>query len=103
MALITRMTALALRHGYRLEISTQEEAWVAQPLYQPVRGSSAPCRPANFAQDQALQTNGYDCGVWVLCVIAAVLRGYAIPAISETHLPAMRRLLCDLVLSLPYN
>ncbi|KAK7046827.1 hypothetical protein R3P38DRAFT_3422619 [Favolaschia claudopus] len=33
MLLIRRMAFLALRHGHHLEVSTEEEPWIAQPLY----------------------------------------------------------------------
>ncbi|KIK10554.1 hypothetical protein PISMIDRAFT_20283 [Pisolithus microcarpus 441] len=29
------------------------------------------------------QTNGYDCGIWVLAQMAAILRGYEVTGIEE--------------------
>jgi hypothetical protein len=37
MVFITRLTLLANRHAHALHISTQEDAWVAQPLFRLVR------------------------------------------------------------------
>ncbi|KAJ7349923.1 hypothetical protein DFH08DRAFT_648893, partial [Mycena albidolilacea] len=68
MLLIKRMTFIAGRYGHRMYISTEDETWTARPL----------CDERN-----PLQSNGYDCGVWVLCMIASVLRGFHTTNISE--------------------
>jgi len=44
-----------------------------------------------------LQNNGFDCGVWVLGVIAAVLRGHHMPGISQDDIPRFRKLLHGLI------
>jgi Ulp1 family protease len=50
-----------------------------------------------------MQTNGYNCGVWVLACIAAVLRGYHLPAIKESDIVVFRSFLSHLALSLPVS
>ncbi|TFK69138.1 hypothetical protein BDN72DRAFT_768358 [Pluteus cervinus] len=45
-----------------------------------------------------LQTNSYDCGVWVLAFIASLLRGYDIPGIPEAQIPVLRERLYEAVL-----
>ena len=42
---------------------------------------------ADNHQVDCLQTNGYDCGVWVLASIAAVLRGFDVTGFSKTDIP----------------
>ncbi|KIK12535.1 hypothetical protein PISMIDRAFT_120727 [Pisolithus microcarpus 441] len=44
------------------------------------------------------QTNGYDCGVWVLAQMAAVLRGYEVTGIEECNISRFRHYLCVLIL-----
>ncbi|KAF8120229.1 hypothetical protein EV363DRAFT_1191626 [Boletus edulis] len=48
-----------------------------------------------------LQSNNYDCGIWVLASIAAVLRGYDVTGLSEGDITCFRQYLHALVLSLP--
>ncbi|KAJ7309971.1 hypothetical protein DFH08DRAFT_719066 [Mycena albidolilacea] len=89
MLLVTRMAVLAHRHGYPLHISTQDlgEAWIAQPLF----------------DGRPLQSNGYDCGIWVVCMIGALLRGHADTSLVEMNMGAVRRVLSDHILTLPYS
>ncbi|OSD03347.1 hypothetical protein PYCCODRAFT_1477197 [Trametes coccinea BRFM310] len=47
-----------------------------------------------------LQTNGYDCGVWVLACIAALLRGYHSVQLSPTGIAQFRSDLLGLIVSL---
>jgi hypothetical protein len=56
----------------------------------------------NYQVDR-LQTNGYDCGVWVLASIAAVLRGFDVMGFSETDIPWFRQFIMYHVLSLPIS
>ncbi|KAJ7841922.1 hypothetical protein B0H14DRAFT_2359849 [Mycena olivaceomarginata] len=88
LVLITRMVLVANRHGHELHISTQDEDWLATPL---------------FDERRPLQTNDYDCGVWVLSAILSVLRGFHTSNISEALIPSMRRLLTDHILGLPFT
>jgi Ulp1 family protease len=48
-----------------------------------------------------LQTNQYDCGLWVLGTIAATLQGYHLPDLIEDDMVQVRKFLGDIVLSLP--
>jgi len=43
------------------------------------------------------QTNGHDCGVWVLVQIAAILRGYDLTNIKEDDIHHFRHFLLVLV------
>ncbi|KAG1769968.1 hypothetical protein EV702DRAFT_1181682 [Suillus placidus] len=49
----------------------------------------------------ALQTNGFDCGVWVLAMIAATLHGYHCTALGEGDMHVFRYYLRTLVLQIP--
>ena len=43
------------------------------------------------------QTNGHDCGVWVLAQLAAILRGYEVTSIEENDIHHFRHFLQVLV------
>ncbi|KAJ7878978.1 hypothetical protein B0H14DRAFT_3774904 [Mycena olivaceomarginata] len=88
MVLINRLTLLANRHNHPLQISTQQDAWVAQPLFQ---------------LGEPSQTNGYDCGLWVLCTIAAVLRGFDCSTLSEGQMRLVRTTFVNHILTLPFT
>ncbi|KIK14419.1 hypothetical protein PISMIDRAFT_117052, partial [Pisolithus microcarpus 441] len=47
------------------------------------------------------QTNGYDCGLWVLAQIAAMLRGYKITGLREEDMIRFQRFLYMQVLCIP--
>ena len=47
------------------------------------------------------QSNCYDCGIWVLVGIAAVLCGYDVTGLCEENIAHFRQYLGALVLSLP--
>ncbi|OCH83804.1 hypothetical protein OBBRIDRAFT_742683 [Obba rivulosa] len=48
----------------------------------------------------SVQTNGSDCGIWILAVIAAQLRGFDTTALREDDIPDFRKYLCHLVTKL---
>ncbi|KIK11113.1 hypothetical protein PISMIDRAFT_123271, partial [Pisolithus microcarpus 441] len=48
-----------------------------------------------------IQTNGYDCGLWVLAQIAAVLRGCEITGLREEDMIMFRKFLYIQVLRIP--
>ncbi|KAF8444153.1 hypothetical protein L210DRAFT_3611346 [Boletus edulis BED1] len=48
-----------------------------------------------------VQTNNYDCGIWVLATVAATLRGFHVTSLTERDMPAFRAYLHNCVLSLP--
>lgn len=52
-------------------------------------------------QGRPRQTNGYDCGLWVLCMMAAIMRGYRDVQVSEVDMPWVRAVLRDHVQTLP--
>ncbi|KAI0259639.1 hypothetical protein BC834DRAFT_833182, partial [Gloeopeniophorella convolvens] len=45
---------------------------------------------------QRLQNNNYDCGVWVLAVLTAVLRGFHMVRLPESRIPLFRQYLARL-------
>lgn len=47
------------------------------------------------SQDEALQTNLYDCGLWVLATIAAALRGFDVTGFAEADMPWFRKYLLN--------
>lgn len=79
MELIQRFKQMAKDMGQPLT-AEQEGGWTAQPIV-----------------STKLQHNGVDCGVWVLAVVAAVLRGYRMTSVSEKEMGQLRTLLHDLI------
>lgn len=75
MAFITSLVLCSNREGHPLHIIT-EEGWTAQPLLA-----------------QAVQSNSYDCGLWVLAAIAAVLRGKHTTGLVESEIGVFRQAL----------
>ncbi|KAJ7692186.1 hypothetical protein B0H14DRAFT_3531594 [Mycena olivaceomarginata] len=70
MLLIHRMVELANKHGHALHISTLEDLWEGSAAFHPWYGVPAP-------------NHSYDCGAWVLCMMAAVMRGHFTTGVSE--------------------
>lgn len=48
-----------------------------------------------------LQTNSFDCGLWVLACIAANLRGYNVTGLEEADMVWFRQWITRLVMSIP--
>ncbi|KAJ7828174.1 hypothetical protein B0H13DRAFT_2437996 [Mycena leptocephala] len=90
MVLVTRLVALSNRNQHPLHVSTEDpsERWVAHPL---------------FTVGHPRQTNGYDCGLWVLCMMAAIMRGHRDVRLSESEMPWVRGVLRDHVKTLPFT
>ncbi|KAG9310616.1 hypothetical protein JVU11DRAFT_9183 [Chiua virens] len=82
MKLISRLHGIAAEHHKEFHADTTVE-WVARPILL-----------------EAVQTNGYDCGVWVLSTVAALLRGHDATELKERDMLPFRRYLHDLVLSI---
>ncbi|KAK1227414.1 hypothetical protein PQX77_009561, partial [Marasmius sp. AFHP31] len=59
-------------------------SWIAKPL-----------------QVARLQNNGHDCGVWVLWVIATLVRGYDFASITEQGIERFRKFLSQLIRTVP--
>jgi Ulp1 family protease len=53
------------------------------------------------SQNHGQQTNGHDCGLWVLCTLAAVMRGFAGAEVYEGDMPTVCTLFADLIRTLP--
>ncbi|KAJ7876976.1 hypothetical protein B0H13DRAFT_1893443 [Mycena leptocephala] len=77
MVLIMRLVALSNRNQHPLHVSTEDpsERWAAHPL---------------FTVGHPWQTNSYDCGLWVLCMMAAIMWGYRDVHLSEDDMPWVR-------------
>ncbi|KAK6992439.1 hypothetical protein R3P38DRAFT_3330946 [Favolaschia claudopus] len=87
MLLMTRLVALANRNSHPLHVSTEDptDRWQARPLFK-----------VGFPR----QTNDYDCGVWVLSMMAAFMRGHQETALTESNVPYVRDLLKRHILTL---
>ncbi|KAI1788529.1 hypothetical protein LXA43DRAFT_894498 [Ganoderma leucocontextum] len=81
-SLLYRLHRLATDRGYAAPPVTAR--WKAYPLVQP-------------KQDAALQHNGYDCGVWVLAAIAAILRGFTSVDLPHERMAEFRQRLLALI------
>ncbi|KAF8425356.1 hypothetical protein L210DRAFT_3653217 [Boletus edulis BED1] len=80
MKLVTRLEQVA--HHHDREMFTDKSAqWTARPVV-----------------TEPLQTNGYDCGVWVLAAIAATIRGFDVTGLRERDMPSFRHYLYTSVL-----
>lgn len=73
MAFITTLVLCSNSEGHPLHIIT-DEGWTARPL---LAG--------------AVQSTPYDCGLWVLAAIAAVLRGMHTTGLVEGDMGAFRQ------------
>ncbi|KAL0567245.1 hypothetical protein V5O48_014751 [Marasmius crinis-equi] len=82
---VSSLVTSARRKGYHLEIDTEE--WEARPLLDP--------------DDLPKQSNGHDCGVWVLWALLANLRGHDWAEMDQRKLPQFRLFLADCVKNLP--
>ena len=83
MTLVTHMVSLANKNSYLIPPGT-EGGWMARPTSVHLR-----------------QTNDYDCGVWVLAGIAAVLQGFHVTGCSETDISFIQQYIANLACSLP--
>jgi hypothetical protein len=102
MTMITRMLTLTERNGHPMNITVEEGAWEVNPLFQPVSLFVPYILLCLIRlQGRACQTNGYDCGVWVLCTMAAFMRGYCSTGLLERDMGNARRCLMDHLLTLP--
>ncbi|KIK34569.1 hypothetical protein CY34DRAFT_26825 [Suillus luteus UH-Slu-Lm8-n1] len=81
MKLIAWLFAVANKHDHH--ILTDLWGWVAWPL-----------------NIQYLQNNSYDCSLWVLATLTAVLHRRHVSGLQEDDIPCLRHYLCTLVLSL---
>ncbi|KAG1879476.1 hypothetical protein C8R48DRAFT_767734 [Suillus tomentosus] len=82
MKLVCRLLMVARQRGKEVHIDL--DGWVARPL--------------NL---KPYQTNGYDCGVWILAAMIAVLRGHHITGLREDEMSDLRHYLRTRVLAIP--
>lgn len=81
MALVVRLVLLANQNGHALPVITS--GWIARPTVM--------CPQ---------QTNGFDCGVWVIANIAAVFLGFSVTGIQEHEISLVRTSLLCMLLAL---
>jgi hypothetical protein len=98
--LVLRLGKIAAAHGHSIDVT--ESGWTASPTSVSLFFELNNTFTDNYQVD-CLQTNGYDCGVWVLASIAAVLRGFDVTGFSETDIPWFRQFIMYHVLSLPVS
>jgi hypothetical protein len=77
------MVSDILDHGVEIGAASRPSWSSWQPL----------CVPSH-----AVQTNGFDCGVWVLAQIMALLRGYDCTGLTEVDITAFRFYVSHLLL-----
>lgn len=82
MVLVARLVLLATKNGNPLRVMTS--GWVARPTV-----------------IHPLQTNGVDCGVWVIANVAAVLSGFVVTGIHEHDISLVRTSLVRTLGALP--
>lgn len=98
--LIQRHIKVAELHSHPIALKTN--GWTACALQVYLHGNIMPVSPeALLLQTRPVQSNGYDCGMWVLLTIAAVLRGYHLARITEPQLGRMRNILSSVIKQLP--
>ncbi|KAK7053896.1 hypothetical protein R3P38DRAFT_3305315 [Favolaschia claudopus] len=87
MLLITRLVALANHNKHPLHLSTEdpEEKWEVRPLFKP---------------GHPRQSNDYDCGIWVLSMMAAFMCGHEDTALTESDIPWVRNVFYKHILTL---
>ncbi|KAK1217955.1 hypothetical protein PQX77_019377 [Marasmius sp. AFHP31] len=85
-AVVRRLVTMAKDHGFVPAFTSLSalSTWSGCPL-----------------QVHRLQSNGYDCGVWVLWVTAAVVRGFDFAYIEEKNIYRFRKYLANLVRTIP--
>ncbi|KAJ7825175.1 hypothetical protein B0H13DRAFT_2375077 [Mycena leptocephala] len=113
MVLITRLVALSNRNQHpcmypqkiqaKGGLRTHFSLWYVTVLYS--FPFYTPLIPPSFYfyQGHPRQTNGYDCGLWVLCMMAAIMRGYRDVHLSEDDMPWVRGVFRDHVQTLPFT
>lgn len=82
MKLVVRLLTIARQRHSGVQIDL--DGWT------PLELNAKPC-----------QSNTYDCGLWVLAAITAVLRGRHVTNLHEERMSDWRNYLCSMVLSLP--
>ncbi|KAJ2934568.1 hypothetical protein H1R20_g2518, partial [Candolleomyces eurysporus] len=83
MKFIQRLVDASRDNGWQLSVDLSIE-WHAQPLFV-----------------NPVQSNSYDCGIWVIAFIVSVLRGFTLPGLNESDIATFRDALLQHVLHLP--
>lgn len=82
MTLVVRMCCIARRQGHPCIYGNFSD-WVAHPLL-----------------IKQVQTNRYDCGLWVLALVWSVLCGYNTTSYREADIKYLRQWLLNLILQI---
>lgn len=82
MAFVVRLVLLANKNGKPLQVITS--GWVARPTIIHPR-----------------QSNGFDCGIWVIANVAAILAGFPVTGIQEHNIAMLRSSLLRILCALP--
>ncbi|KAF7967404.1 hypothetical protein HWV62_34409 [Athelia sp. TMB] len=85
MNLVARLSCIARKNGHPCA-QYDFEGWTARPVL-----------------IKSAQTNGYDCGLWILAVMDAVLMGYDTTSCKESDMTIFRRCILNLLLQLAEN
>lgn len=96
MTLVSRLLSIARRHHPVVSLDLGE--WVAHPLIVNLFVVKSQSLLTTFFQLR--QMNGYDCRVWVLAEIMAVLRGFHLTGLQEDDMESFRHSLYCLILNL---
>lgn len=99
MKLIARLLAIARQRHHH--VTTELDGWTARPLKVSNNLSLWLHASKLSSETTPVQTNGYDCGVWVLAAVAAVLRGRHVTGLCEDDMHHLRHYLRALILSVP--
>ncbi|KAL0062018.1 hypothetical protein AAF712_011096 [Marasmius tenuissimus] len=84
---VSQLVLMAKEHGHPVGESFEcLSEWTARPL-----------------QLSAVQSNGYDCGLWALWVMIAVFRGFDYAHLQEKDMPRFRKFLARLIRNLPVS
>ncbi|KAG1722590.1 uncharacterized protein EDB91DRAFT_1088074 [Suillus paluster] len=84
MKLIARLLSITQQRNHTIHVNINFDGWVARPL-----------------MTEAVQTHSFDCGVWVLAVIAATLHGNHCTSLGEEDMHIFRHYLRTLILQIP--
>lgn len=83
MTLVVRLLTIAGANGHEIA-QLDFQGWKAHPV-----------------MVRSVQTNSYDCGIWVLAGIWAVLRGFEVTSHTEASISRVRFSLLVAILALP--
>jgi Ulp1 family protease len=100
MQLAVRLNLLASMHGHPTkDVPDRWQAYLLLVSF--ITAAFAITHLIRHGQIDVIQSNKYDCGIWVLAGIAAVLRGYDVTDFVEEDMVWFRRFVAGLIMSIP--